>query len=133
LALSVIAPCYNEELNIPELTRRVLNVFERGGLKGELIVVDDGSSDGTRVVIERMQEQYPDQVVGCFHPANLGMAYAWKTGVAAARAPIVAVIDADLSISRKTCCGSTESCSSQRRHRAGLAQRGRASAARVTT
>jgi phenylacetate-CoA ligase len=96
LALSVIAPCFNEELNIPELTRRVLNVFERGGLAGELILVDDGSSDGTRVVIERLVKEHPGRVVGRYHPANLGMAYAWKTGVAAARAPIVSVIDADL-------------------------------------
>src|SRR5690606_303277 len=95
-ALSVIAPCFNEELNIPELTRRVLNVFERGELEGELILVDDGSTDGTRLVIQKMEQAHPGKVVGRFHPANLGMAYGWKTGVAAARAPVVAVIDADL-------------------------------------
>jgi phenylacetate-CoA ligase len=96
LQLSVIAPCYNEELNIPELTRRVLNTFDRGGLSGELVLVDDGSSDGTRVVIERLAAEHPDRVIGRFHPTNLGMAHAWKSGVAAARAPLVAVIDADL-------------------------------------
>ena len=96
LQLSVIAPCFNEELNIPELTRRVLNVFDHGKIEGELVLVDDGSRDGTRVVIERMMQEHPGRVVGRFHPANLGMAYGWKTGVAAASAPIVAVIDADL-------------------------------------
>ncbi len=95
-ALSVIAPCFNEELNVGELTRRVLNVFTHGDLPGELILVDDGSSDGTRAEIERLAVEYPDRVVGRFHHTNLGIANAWKTGVAAARAPTVAVIDSDL-------------------------------------
>src|SRR5438552_3676345 len=38
--LSVIAPCFNEELNVPELARRVLATFEHGGLEGELVLVD---------------------------------------------------------------------------------------------
>src|SRR5688572_24869302 len=40
--------------------------------------------------------EHPDQVVGRFHAKNLGIANAWKTGVAAARGPVVGVIDADL-------------------------------------
>ncbi|HMR77097.1 MAG TPA: glycosyltransferase, partial [Polyangiaceae bacterium] len=95
-ALSVIAPCFNEELNIPELVRRVLHVFDRADLAGELILVDDGSKDGTRAAIEAQERAHPGRVVGRFHPKNRGMAHAWKTGVAAASAPIVAVIDADL-------------------------------------
>ncbi|MCA9596602.1 MAG: glycosyltransferase [Myxococcales bacterium] len=95
-ALSVIAPCFNEELNIPELSRRVVEVFRRGKLKGELILVDDGSSDGTRAAIEQAEKEYPGEVVGRFHPQNMGIAHGWKTGVGAARAPVVAVIDADL-------------------------------------
>lgn len=94
--LSVIAPCFNEELNVAELARRVLNVFERSKLSGELILVDDGSRDGTRAAIEELEKEYPEQVVGRFHATNLGIATAWKTGVAAARAPTVAIIDADL-------------------------------------
>jgi phenylacetate-coenzyme A ligase PaaK-like adenylate-forming protein/glycosyltransferase involved in cell wall biosynthesis len=94
--LSVIAPCFNEELNVAELTRRVLNVFERGGLRGELVLIDDGSRDGTRAAIETSQREQPGRVVGRFHSQNLGIARAWKTGLAAARAPTVALIDADL-------------------------------------
>ena len=44
LDLSVIVPCFNEELNIPELSERVLQTFEAGKLRGELILVDDGST-----------------------------------------------------------------------------------------
>jgi phenylacetate-CoA ligase len=94
--LSVIVPCFNEELNIPELTERVLRTFETGALRGELILVDDGSSDGTARVIREHARAHPDQVVGVFHPVNRGLAAAWRSGVDAARAPTVSVIDADL-------------------------------------
>lgn len=94
--LAVVVPCFNEELNVRELTRRVLSTFEHGGLDGTLILVDDGSRDGTKQQIEELAKAHPGVVVGCFHGINRGMAEAWKTGVAAARAPTVAIIDADL-------------------------------------
>lgn len=96
LELSVIAPCFNEEYNVAELARRVLSVFERGHLAGELILVDDGSSDGTRAAIEALALEHPSRVVGCYHSTNRGISQGWKTGVAAARAPVVTIIDADL-------------------------------------
>ncbi|MFW5739200.1 MAG: glycosyltransferase [Myxococcota bacterium] len=96
LTISVIAPCYNEEFNIPALVERVLTVLDRGKLDGELVLVDDGSGDGTRRVIERYAEQHPGRVVGRFHARNAGIAAAWKTGAAAARGKYVCVIDADL-------------------------------------
>lgn len=96
LELSVIAPCYNEELNVRELARRVVSVFQRGNLKGELILVNDGSKDDTRSVIEEMVAAHPGIVVGIHHGQNQGITGAWKTGVRAARAPSVAIIDADL-------------------------------------
>jgi phenylacetate-CoA ligase len=102
--LSVIAPCFNEELNVPEFARRVLATFEAGNLDGELLLVDDGSVDGTRAKIEALAREHPlvpgaarqRVVVGCYHAKNRGIAQAWKTGTAAARAPFVAVIDSDL-------------------------------------
>jgi phenylacetate-CoA ligase len=96
LTISVIAPCFNEEFNIPALVERVLGVLERGELAGELVLVDDGSTDGTRRVIEEYERKYPGVVVGRFHARNAGIAAAWKTGVAAARGDYVVVIDADL-------------------------------------
>jgi phenylacetate-CoA ligase len=94
--LSVIVPCLNEELNIPELTARVLRTFEVGGLRGELVLVDDGSKDGTARVIGAMMEAHPGLVAGVFHPRNLGIAEGWKSGVRASRGRLVAVVDADL-------------------------------------
>jgi phenylacetate-CoA ligase len=94
--LSVIVPCLNEELNIPELCERILGVFAAGALRGELIIVDDGSTDGTGAVIRGLAEAHPDVVIGCFHPQNRGIAGAWRTGAAVARGKLVATIDADL-------------------------------------
>ncbi|MGE0328483.1 MAG: glycosyltransferase [Polyangiaceae bacterium] len=96
LELSVIAPCYNEELNVRELARRVVSVFQRGNLRGELVLVNDGSRDNTKAVIEEMEATYPGVVVGIHHGVNQGITGAWKTGARAARAPAVAIIDADL-------------------------------------
>lgn len=95
LDLSVVVPCFNEELNIPELAQRVLGMFDSSGLRGELVLVDDGSSDGTARVI-REHSQADARVVGVFHRVNRGMAGAWRTGVNAARGAHVAIIDADL-------------------------------------
>src|SRR4051812_28953618 len=94
--LSVVVPCFNEEFNVEELSRRVLGVFEVGGFPGELVLVDDGSSDGTKTAIEALVARFPDQVVGQYHAQNAGIAAAWRTGTAAARGRLVAIIDADL-------------------------------------
>lgn len=96
LELSIIAPCFNEELNIPELTERVLLSLDTGKLNGELVLVDDGSLDGTAEVIRAYERQNPERVRGVFHRANRGMSEAWRSGVAAARGVSVTVIDADL-------------------------------------
>ncbi|MRG97296.1 glycosyltransferase [Polyangium spumosum] len=96
IELSVIVPCFNEELNLRELATRVLGVFEVGGLVGELVLVDDGSKDGTAAVIRELSAGSAGRIVGCFHPENRGIAAAWRTGVGASRGKLVATIDADL-------------------------------------
>src|SRR5215510_12174301 len=96
IEVSVIAPALNEELNVPELTRRVLQAFEMGGIKGELIIVDDGSTDGTARVIRELAKQHPGLVVGQFHGQNKGIALSWRTRVRAARGTYACVIDSDL-------------------------------------
>lgn len=95
LDISVVVPCFNEELNIPELAQRVLRMFDGSGLRGELVLVDDGSADSTAQVI-RAHSEKDRRVVGVFHRVNRGMAGAWRTGVSAARGAHVAIIDADL-------------------------------------
>ena len=94
--ISIVVPCFNEEFNVPELAERVLAMLDRGGLTGELLLVDDGSQDRTRQVIEEHERRHPGQVVGCYHGVNRGIAAAWKTGTARARGRYVVIIDADL-------------------------------------
>lgn len=96
IELSVIVPCFNEELNIPELTARLLGTFEMGGFSGEVVLVDDGSRDGTARVIREQMAAHPGRVNGVFHVTNLGIAEGWKSGARAARGKLVATIDADL-------------------------------------
>lgn len=94
--LSIIVPCFNEELNIPELTARVLRTLADGDIRGELVLVDDGSSDGTARIIREQMAAHPDCVLGVFHRSNRGLAGAWRSGTEAARGTTIAVIDADL-------------------------------------
>jgi phenylacetate-CoA ligase len=96
IELSVIVPCLNEELNVPELTDRILRVFEAGGFRGEIILVDDGSTDDTAGKIRELMRAHEDTVVGVFHPQNRGIAAAWRSASAVARGKLVATIDADL-------------------------------------
>jgi phenylacetate-CoA ligase len=96
IELSVIVPCLNEELNVGELTSRLLRVFSIGGFRGEVVLVDDGSTDGTAAAIAGLMKAHPGEVVGVFHPHNRGIAAGWKSGAGAARGKLIATIDADL-------------------------------------
>ncbi len=95
IELSVLVPCLNEEANIPELVTRVGEVFRVGGFSGELVIVDDGSTDSTWATIEAAASHHPF-VIARRHPQNAGIAAGWKTAVSAARGRLVATLDADL-------------------------------------
>ncbi len=94
--LSVIAPCYNEAENVVELTERLLRMFEKFGIKGEIVLVNDASTDTTKELIEGLVQKYPDTVVLVHHDKNKRMFQGWKSGLSAARGTYVALIDADL-------------------------------------
>ena len=93
--LSVLVPAFNEEGNLPELVERTERVFDRRGIVGEIILVNDGSSDGTAADVDRLTATDP-RVIGVHHPTNQGMAAAWKTGLLRASGRYVLTIDADL-------------------------------------
>ncbi len=88
--LSVVIPVYNEAATVGEVIRRVRNC----GVPCELIVVDDGSTDGTREVLAQYRDQ--DDLTLLLHATNLGKGAALKTGFAQARGDVVIVQDADL-------------------------------------
>lgn len=89
--LSVVMPAWNEEPHIGTCIERVL----RKPFVTELIVVDDGSSDGTAAVVERLMRG-DARVRLERHERNRGKGAALRTGFAAARGTLVLVQDADL-------------------------------------
>src|SRR5215813_14279179 len=93
--VSVVAPCYNEEKNLPELVARLLATFARKGIAGEVLLVNDGSRDRTGPVIDDLAARHPE-VTAIHHPVNRGIEAAWSSGIAAARGAYVCLIDADL-------------------------------------
>jgi len=95
-SLSVIAPCLNEEVNIPVLAERLFAATDESGISTELVLVDDGSTDGTWQAIERLRESRGDSVVGVRHPSNFGISESWRTGLDSARGTYACFIDADL-------------------------------------
>lgn len=90
MKLSVIIPVYNEEGSIEEIVRRVQAVNRAF----EIIIVDDGSTDGTREVLRRLDGR--DSVRVLFHERNQGKGAAVRTGIQAARGDVLLIQDADL-------------------------------------
>jgi glycosyltransferase involved in cell wall biosynthesis len=91
--LSVVMPAYNERNTIDEIVRRVLAV----PLKLELIVVDDGSTDGTRERLQELQRELGFTLL--LQPENAGKGAALRAGFAGVGGEIVVVQDADLEYS----------------------------------
>jgi polyisoprenyl-phosphate glycosyltransferase len=95
-ALSVIVPCFNEEMALSELIRRTTRACRSAvGSCYELILVDDGSLDNTWVGIHEVSKQ-DRHVVGVKLSRNHGHQLAITAGVSVSRGEVILVIDADL-------------------------------------
>jgi glycosyltransferase involved in cell wall biosynthesis len=88
--LSVVIPVYNEAQNIGEIIRRVQSTK----LAQEIIIVDDGSKDGTRDALQKLAEQNMVRVI--LHERNQGKGAAVVSGLRAAKGDILLIQDADL-------------------------------------
>lgn len=91
MKLSIVIPVFNERDTIEELIRRVQNV--EVGLEKEIIIVDDGSEDGTHQILENLN--HPNIKI-FFHTINQGKGASLQTGFSKASGDIVLVQDADL-------------------------------------
>lgn len=90
---SVVIPCYNEEDNIEEAVRRVPLM----GKETEIIVVNDGSKDGTAQKVRDLQKEIPHLKLIDYSP-NQGKGVAVRRGFEAATQEVVMVLDADISV-----------------------------------
>jgi len=88
--LSVVVPVYNEVETLAQLLERIRS----SGVPCEIILVDDGSTDGTRELIQSWPRQ--DDLVIRLHDTNLGKGAALRTGFAVAAGDIVLIQDGDL-------------------------------------
>jgi glycosyltransferase involved in cell wall biosynthesis len=90
MKLSVIIPVYNEAKNVQEIVKRV----QASRRASEIIVVDDGSQDGTRDILKKLDGKRKVRVI--LHEKNQGKGAAVVTGIKAAQGEVLLIQDADL-------------------------------------
>ncbi len=94
LAVSVVMPAYNEAVNLPVVLSELRDVLDGLQLPWEIVVVDDGSTDATRTVLDRLETEVPGlrQVrLG----SNLGKSAALDAGLGRAGGEVIVLMDAD--------------------------------------
>ena len=95
ITYSIVAPIYNEKENLPELYRRVREVMESTGEPWEMLLVDDGSTDGSTEIIRTLAKE-DERVRPVIFARNFGHQIAITAGWDYARGEAVIIIDADL-------------------------------------
>lgn len=96
--LSIIVPTFNEALNIPVLAWLLDKHLSGTDESYELIIVDDGSPDGTAEVSRKLGDRWPQLPLTVLsRPHKMGLGSAYMHGLLAARGEFVLLLDADLS------------------------------------
>ncbi len=91
VTVTVVIPCYNEVSTIADVLQRVEDV----GIADEIIIVDDGSTDGTRALLASIEAEEHDRVRILYHDHNQGKGAALRTAFAAATSDVIIIQDAD--------------------------------------
>ncbi|PVI06098.1 glycosyltransferase family 2 protein [Periconia macrospinosa] len=95
---SVLLPTYNERRNLPIITWLLNKTFTENNLDWELIIVDDGSPDGTQEVAAQLQKVYtPQRIQIRARAGKLGLGTAYVHGLQYATGNFVIIMDADFS------------------------------------
>jgi len=93
MKLSIVIPVFNEEKTVSEILRRIEEVdLSQLGFEKEIIIVDDGSTDGTRQILKGFEDKY--KVI--YHSQNQGKGMATRTGLGRVTGDYVIIQDADL-------------------------------------
>ena len=95
LDLSVVVPLYNEEESLPHLVEQLLEALRPSGERFELVLVNDGSSDGTAEVLEQLSNKVPE-LVAVLLRKNYGQTAAMAAGFDAASGEVIVSLDGDL-------------------------------------
>ena len=94
--LSIVIPAYDEKNRLPKTLDEIYAFLKRRGLAYEIIVVDDGSSDGTSEIVKRKARKIPNLFLKK-RSQNRGKGAAVKTGILTTKGEMVLFTDADLS------------------------------------
>jgi len=94
IELSVVAPVYNEADGIERVVRHWFEVLTRSGVRAEIVLTDDGSTDGTGEILERLAAEIPVLRVLSYSP-NHGYGFALQQAILASRGEVVVTIDSD--------------------------------------
>jgi len=93
--VSVVVPAFNEKESLAELVRRLKDELDALGRKWEIVIVDDGSTDGTLEELRRLHDTEP-RVRGLSLRKNFGKSAALSVGFAEANGELIVTLDADL-------------------------------------
>jgi glycosyltransferase involved in cell wall biosynthesis len=92
--LSVVMPCLNEQDNVASAIQRTIAAFDRHDIEGEIVVINDGSTDDTAVVVRKLAERYSN-VRLIEHARPMGIGFSFWDGVQNARNDFVTMFPGD--------------------------------------
>ena len=93
--LSIVVPAYNEEQNLPILVERLIQTLKENSITGEIVIVDDGSTDETGKIAEELSKKHRN-IKFFHHKRRMEKTAALHTGFKNSSGDILAMIDADL-------------------------------------
>jgi glycosyltransferase involved in cell wall biosynthesis len=99
MKLSVVIPVYNEKDTLEKILQMVRDVV-LDGYEKEIVLIDDGSTDGSREILNRLKEE-DHSLIFCFHEENQGKGFSLRDGFKATTGDYVIVQDADLEYDPK--------------------------------